>query len=91
MQKMRATLVAITGESRSVCRTIRRLARVDSGVLEGDEVSVYYDPMISKLIVWGRDRTDAIRRLRENLSAYRIKDPNDDSILHSTSRRFRFS
>ena len=27
--------------------------RVDSGVLEEDEVSVYYDPMIAKLIVWG--------------------------------------
>jgi acetyl-CoA carboxylase biotin carboxylase subunit len=47
--------------------------RVDSGVLEGDEVSVYYDPMISKLIVWGRDRADAIRRLRRALSEYRIQ------------------
>lgn len=47
--------------------------RVDSGVLEGDEVSVYYDPMIAKLIVWGRDRAAAIGRLRRALSEYRVQ------------------
>jgi len=47
--------------------------RVDSGVLEGDEVSVYYDPMIAKLIVWGRDREAAIGRLRRALSEYRVQ------------------
>ena len=36
--------------------------RLDSGVGKGDEVSVYYDPMIAKLVVWGIDRDDAIRR-----------------------------
>ena len=30
--------------------------RVDTGVLQGDEVSVYYDPMIAKLIVWDENR-----------------------------------
>lgn len=47
--------------------------RVDSGVLEGDEVSVYYDPMIAKLIVWGRNRDAAIGRLGRALSEYRVQ------------------
>ena len=47
--------------------------RVDSGVYEGAEVTIYYDPMISKLIVWGHDRQDAIRRLSRALSEYRIR------------------
>ncbi len=46
--------------------------REDSGVYEGGEISVYYDPMIAKLIAWGRDREDAIRRLRRALREYEI-------------------
>jgi len=46
--------------------------RVDTGVEQGDEVSVHYDPMIAKLIVWDRDRTSALRRMRNALAAYRI-------------------
>ena len=46
--------------------------RVDTGVEQGDEVSVHYDPMIAKLIVWDRDRAGALRRMRNALSAYRI-------------------
>ncbi len=46
--------------------------RVDTGVRQGDEVSVYYDPMIAKLIVWDEDRTKALRRLAKALSEYRI-------------------
>jgi len=30
--------------------------RIDTGVQEGSEISMYYDPMISKLITWGKDR-----------------------------------
>jgi len=37
--------------------------RVDSGVVSGSEVSVYYDPMLAKLIVWGRTREEAIARM----------------------------
>jgi len=37
--------------------------RVDAGVTEGSEVSIYYDPMLAKLIVWGPDRDAAIARL----------------------------
>lgn len=46
--------------------------RVDTGVLQGDEVSVYYDPMIAKLVVWDSDREQALRRLVTALSHYRI-------------------
>jgi 3-methylcrotonyl-CoA carboxylase alpha subunit len=46
--------------------------RVDTGVIEGDEVSMYYDPMIAKLIVWDIDRDRALQRLIQALSEYRI-------------------
>lgn len=46
--------------------------RIDSGVIEGDEVSAFYDPMIAKLVVWGEDRTIALRRLLQALDEYRI-------------------
>ncbi|HET6724687.1 MAG TPA: acetyl/propionyl/methylcrotonyl-CoA carboxylase subunit alpha [Gammaproteobacteria bacterium] len=42
--------------------------RVDTGVGDGDEISIHYDPMIAKLSVWDHDRPAAIRRLREALS-----------------------
>ncbi|MCJ7452387.1 MAG: acetyl/propionyl/methylcrotonyl-CoA carboxylase subunit alpha [Steroidobacteraceae bacterium] len=41
--------------------------RVDSGVREGDAVSVHYDPMIAKVIAWGQDRGSAIDLLRSAL------------------------
>jgi 3-methylcrotonyl-CoA carboxylase alpha subunit len=46
--------------------------RVDTGVRAGDEISVYYDPMIAKLIVWGADRLTALRRLRQALEEYEV-------------------
>src|SRR4051812_5459807 len=42
--------------------------RLDTGVREGDEVSVFYDPMIAKLIAWGSDRDEAARRLQAALA-----------------------
>jgi len=49
-----------------------RHVRVDTGVLQGDEVSVYYDPMIAKLIVWDENRERALGRLARALSEYRV-------------------
>ncbi len=46
--------------------------RVDSGVTTGSVVSAEYNPLISKLIVWGIDRVEAIRRLRRALNEYVI-------------------
>jgi acetyl-CoA carboxylase biotin carboxylase subunit len=46
--------------------------RDDSGVIEGDEVSIHYDSMISKLAAWGRNREEAIDRLRRALDEYAV-------------------
>ncbi len=46
--------------------------RVDTGVAEGDEVSIHYDPMIAKLIAWDVGRRAALRRLRAGLEAFQL-------------------
>jgi acetyl-CoA carboxylase biotin carboxylase subunit len=46
--------------------------RVDSGVREGSEVSVYYDPMLAKLIVWAPDRDSALNRMSRALKEFVI-------------------
>ncbi len=46
--------------------------RVDDGLEEGMEVSIYYDPMIAKLITFGADRAEAIARMKRAISEYRI-------------------
>ncbi len=46
--------------------------RIDTGVREGDEIGVYYDPMIAKLICWDVDRDAALRRLRDALGRYQV-------------------
>lgn len=42
--------------------------------ISGDEVSVHYDPMIAKLVVWAADRQAALRKLRANLHQYHVSD-----------------
>jgi acetyl-CoA carboxylase biotin carboxylase subunit len=46
--------------------------RVDSGVAVGMDIPIYYDPMVAKLIVWGSDRDEALRRARRALRHYHI-------------------
>jgi len=46
--------------------------RDDGGVYSGAEVSIHYDPMISKLATWGRTRAEAIERMRRALSEYEV-------------------
>ncbi|GAA0849957.1 acetyl/propionyl/methylcrotonyl-CoA carboxylase subunit alpha [Marinobacter szutsaonensis] len=46
--------------------------RVDTGVTEGDEISIHYDPMIAKLIVWDETREQAVNRMVQALEQYRI-------------------
>ncbi len=46
--------------------------RVDTGVEEGDEITPFYDPMISKLIVWDETRDGALARMRKALADYRV-------------------
>jgi 3-methylcrotonyl-CoA carboxylase alpha subunit len=50
-----------------------RYVRIDTGVRQGDEVSVFYDPMIAKLIVWDENREKALQRLTKALAQYRIQ------------------
>ena len=47
--------------------------RVDTGIIEGSEVSVYYDPMIAKLITHGKDRAEAISYMRTALDSFHIR------------------
>ena len=46
--------------------------REDTGIYEGYEIPIYYDPIISKLITWGRDRNEAVERMSRALSEYVI-------------------
>ncbi|MEO8742781.1 MAG: acetyl/propionyl/methylcrotonyl-CoA carboxylase subunit alpha [Lysobacteraceae bacterium] len=52
--------------------------RNDGGVIEGDTVSIFYDPMIAKLIVWDEDRPRALTRLRDALAACEIVGPKSN-------------
>ena len=47
--------------------------RIDTGVQEGSEISMYYDPMISKLITWGKDRKEAMSLLASAMDEYVIR------------------
>ena len=44
--------------------------RLDAGVRAGDTITPYYDPLMAKLAVWGRDRTEAVTRLRDALDQF---------------------
>ncbi|MCB9929799.1 MAG: acetyl/propionyl/methylcrotonyl-CoA carboxylase subunit alpha [Alphaproteobacteria bacterium] len=55
--------------------------RVDSGVREGDEISMFYDPMIAKLIAHGRDRTEAITRLQRALDTFIVEGIGNNLVF----------
>jgi 3-methylcrotonyl-CoA carboxylase alpha subunit len=52
--------------------------RIDAGVVEGDTVTIHYDPMIAKLIVWDTDRARALARLRDALADCEITGPKSN-------------
>ncbi|MGH7803371.1 MAG: acetyl-CoA carboxylase biotin carboxylase subunit, partial [Candidatus Binatia bacterium] len=56
--------------------------RNDSGVYEGFEVSIHYDPMISKLVAWGATRDEAIERMQRALGEYVIHGPTTNIEFH---------
>jgi propionyl-CoA carboxylase alpha chain len=65
--------------------------RVDSGVYEGAEISIYYDPMIAKVIGSGADRRQAIAALMEGLDAFHIRGVGQNiSFLSALLRHPRF-
>lgn len=47
--------------------------RVETGVERGDTVSMHYDPMIAKLVVWGENRTAALVKLKDCLSKFQVQ------------------
>lgn len=65
--------------------------RCDSGILEGSQISMYYDPMICKLVTWGETRDIAIERMDNALNTYIIRGLNHNSaFLQSVIRSKRF-
>ncbi|MGC1488196.1 MAG: acetyl/propionyl/methylcrotonyl-CoA carboxylase subunit alpha, partial [Albidovulum sp.] len=58
--------------------TDTRVVRNDTGVFEGGEISMYYDPMIAKLCTWGPDRASAIENMRVALDSFEV-----DGIGHN--------
>ena len=51
--------------------------RVETGVEAGDQVSVYYDPLIAKLVVWANDRSSALQKFRYALANYKVCAENN--------------
>ncbi|PIE44132.1 MAG: 3-methylcrotonyl-CoA carboxylase [Gammaproteobacteria bacterium] len=49
-----------------------KYVRVDTGIKSGDDISIYYDPMIAKLIVWDETRSQAINRMQKALADFRL-------------------
>src|SRR5574343_194525 len=67
----RAGAGASTGSARTGSELFG--VRVDTGVQEGGEIPMFYDSMIAKLIVHGKDRNDAIAKMREALNGFVIR------------------
>ena len=65
--------------------------RVDTGIEEGSEVSMFYDPMIAKLATWGESRQAAIETMNKALDAYYIRGVNHNiSFLGAVIAHERF-
>ncbi len=65
--------------------------RVDTGIEEGSEVSMYYDPMIAKLVTYGKDRNEALEHMGEALDAYYIRGVSHNiSFLNALIAHPRF-
>jgi acetyl/propionyl-CoA carboxylase alpha subunit len=56
--------------------------RLDAGVEAGDEVTIHYDPLLAKLVVWGRDRPEAIARLRAALDEFGLEGVHSTLPFH---------
>ncbi|MCG2957783.1 3-methylcrotonyl-CoA carboxylase, partial [Escherichia coli] len=52
--------------------TQNQYVRVDSGIVAGDEITTFYDPMIAKLIVWGKNREATLIQMQPALSHFHV-------------------
>ena len=66
----RLTKYSPPSEDKSIDYEIRN----DTGVKEGDEISIFYDPMIAKLSTWGKDRKSAIKFMEKALDEFVLVD-----------------
>jgi len=69
----------------------KRELRVETGVRENDQISIYYDPMISKVVVHGTNRQSALRQMEQALGEYRVVGvPTNIEFLLSCLRHHAF-
>jgi 3-methylcrotonyl-CoA carboxylase alpha subunit len=61
--------------------TAREGVRNDVGTYAGDEVSTYYDPLLGKVLAWGKDRAEALHRMEGALAAYRVEGVHTNLLL----------
>lgn len=61
-----------TGKINYLSKILGNGVREDTGIEHGDEISIYYDSMIAKLICFGNTRSDAINKMKRTLSNYQI-------------------
>jgi acetyl-CoA carboxylase biotin carboxylase subunit len=65
------------------CRTPQGpFVRFDGYMYAGYEVPIYYDPMLAKLIVWGKDRDSCIQRLKRALAEFSVTGIKTNTVLH---------
>lgn len=79
-----------TGKITSLVEPTGPGVRLETGLYEGMEVSLYYDPLIAKLCVWGETRAAAIVRMRRALSEFRVMGvqtsiPFHQKVMESTN------
>ncbi|KAK7345845.1 hypothetical protein VNO77_16457 [Canavalia gladiata] len=66
--------------------------RVETGVKEGDTVSMHYDPMIAKLVVWGENRAAGLVKLKDSLSKFQVAGlPTNVNFLLKLANHWAFA
>jgi propionyl-CoA carboxylase alpha chain len=55
--------------------------RIDTGVEEGSQISIYYDPLIAKLITSGENRLEAIKRMESALDQFVVRGVNHNIVF----------
>ncbi|KAI7742177.1 hypothetical protein M8C21_030670, partial [Ambrosia artemisiifolia] len=66
--------------------------RVETGVEEGDTVSMHYDPMIAKLVVWGENRPAALVKLKDSLTKFQVAGlPTNIEFLYKLANHRAFA
>ncbi|PIA45016.1 hypothetical protein AQUCO_01700521v1 [Aquilegia coerulea] len=71
--------------------TVSSTVRVETGVEQGDTVSMHYDPMIAKLVVWGEDRNAALVKMKDCLSKFQVAGlPTNINFLQRLASHWAF-